>query len=514
MKHFFLTPQRFCLGTLLLALPVAALAQTTPGGVRIGTAGTPNAAAVLDLDATGKGLLIPRMDSLTRTQIATPPDGLMVFQTDFRKGFWYAMSGSWLFIPDKARAGDNLGNHTATQAFSLNSQRLRGSATTALGDSAAQVELIATVPNPSAALLTRSNYSRLYSRTMLSGYGVGPYGQEIDYAVWGNAYRADGWGGIFSAGKPGGPKRWVGLAQHPGYVGSGGVIRIVDGSEGAGKVLTSNAIGYGTWQNPKANSNFDLGTFLLVGNGGSTGLRISNGGDVGIGPDVPRGRFDVNGPGNSYLVDDPNNGTTDQSVFLPGHLYLAPYSGTSGTAFIQARVPNPTASTSIGLTLRTTNAGNLVDALRLNANGSAVFFGTVTANGVTLTSDARFKQQVRPLAGALVSVLSLRGVRYRWNALGIEHGGEANAEQIGLLAQELEKVYPELVRTDEHGYKSVNYAQLTPVLIEAIKELKSQVDALQADNATLHQQAAASTASFEQRLRALEAGGARAEAQR
>ena len=514
MKHFFLAPRQFCLGTLLLALPVAALAQTTPGGVRIGTAGTPNAAAVLDLDATGKGLLIPRMDSLTRTQIATPPDGLLVFQTNFRKGFWYAMDGSWLYIPDKARAGDNLGNHTATQTFNLNDERLLGSASATYGDSTAQVEFNATVPSASAALLTRSNYSRLYSRTMLSGFGRGPYGQDIDYAVWGNAYRADGWGGIFSAGKPGGPIRWVGLAQHPGYVGAGGVIRIVDGSEGAGKVLMSDGVGYGKWQNPKANSNFDLGTFQLVGNGGSLGLRISSGGNVGIGPGGgARGHFDVDGPGDSYLVDDPDNGT-GQTIFLPGHLFLAPYSGSSGTAYVQARVPNPTSATAIALQFRTTNNGSLVEVLRLNPSGSATFQGSVTANGVTLTSDARFKTQVRPVAGALAGMLRLRGVRYQWNALGVRHGGEAGTEQIGLLAQELEKVYPELVRTDEQGYKSVNYAQLTPVLIEAIKELNAQVDALQADNAALHQQAAASTASFEQRLRALEAGGARAEAQR
>jgi hypothetical protein len=59
------------------------------------------------------------MDSLTRAGITNPPDGLMVFQTDHRKGFWYAISNTWLYIPDKVNSGDNLGSHKATQSIQL-----------------------------------------------------------------------------------------------------------------------------------------------------------------------------------------------------------------------------------------------------------------------------------------------------------------------------------------------------------------------------------------------------------
>src|SRR6476661_7737958 len=109
---------------LLLTLAVASF-DAAGQAVGIGTA-TPNNKAALDISATGKGLLIPRMDSATRAQIASPPDGLMVFQTDFRKGFWYAVGGSWVFIPDKARSGDHLGNHTATQSLNLQGNALTG----------------------------------------------------------------------------------------------------------------------------------------------------------------------------------------------------------------------------------------------------------------------------------------------------------------------------------------------------------------------------------------------------
>jgi hypothetical protein len=523
-------------------------------------------------------------------------------------------------------------------------------------------------------------------------------------------------------------------------------------------------------------------------------LSISNGGSVGVGTgtSAPRGRLDVAGPGDSYLVADPSNGG-NQNLYLPGSLFLAPHNGTSGPAYVQARVPNPGSSTNIGLTLRTTNSGNLVDALVLKENGKVVMpvlgggnnrvvtvdnngtldasnaasldattagnglsetgtqvrlggtltqattitqagnslsltggatgqsagqeaytpgnnggyysgaapgqsftlptaatvtaitvinnasvngTGTVTlrlfaGNGSTPTysqtvqaasglsryvlttpqllpagtsrfefvngsgmntvymlttfnsytggdlynngvvyyfqtgenpeghrdayfvvdylvsstvptlyaapsgcvgigtsspahpltivadgsansgllglydnfgtdkfnfslsgggfnlsesnvaggrlfvqstsgnvgigttnpaykldvnglirganvspSDRRLKQDIRPLGATLAQLLQLHGARYRWNALGVARGGEAGRAQIGLIAQEVEALYPELVSTDAEGYKAVNYAQLAPVLLEAIRELKADNDALRADAAT------------------------------
>lgn len=102
---------------------IIADAQTSVG---IGTT-TPDSAAALDITATTKGLLIPRMDSAARAGIVNPPDGLMVFQKNGRKGFWYAAGGTWLFIPDEANTGDDLGNHTATKNLNLQNNLLVGS---------------------------------------------------------------------------------------------------------------------------------------------------------------------------------------------------------------------------------------------------------------------------------------------------------------------------------------------------------------------------------------------------
>ena len=79
----------------------------------------------------------------------------------------------------------------------------------------------------------------------------------------------------------------------------------------------------------------------------------------------------------------------------------------------------------------------------------------------------------------------------------MQRGGQAGVGQVGVLAQELEQVLPELVNTGSDGYKAVNYAQLTPVLIEAIKEQQQQIEALKVQNAALQTGSAADHAALQ-----------------
>ena len=591
---------------LLLAAPRPALAQTTPpgGGVGIGTT-TPAASAALEVRSTSKGLLLPRLttaqrDALTASTTAPPVAGLLIYLTDGTPGL-YAYDGSvWVRL-----GADNLGNHTATQTLSLNSQRLLGDVGTSLGDSTAQVELNASVGTQSAALITRSNFGAKYTRTILSGYGKLPDGTNTanDYGIWATAYRGGGWAGFFSAGSTTTPLRWVGICQNPGYNSTGSAIRIVDGTQGAGKVLTSDAIGYGTWKPvpiTAATGNFDLGPYYLVGNGGGVGIAISSAGRVGINTPTPysqlantavniwgsdgaggnsgslawaanqagyAGMFYNAGTGsnanglavkvaaaNTAAAFDVSQGTTQDVAGAPLLRVLANGSvgiGTSPAGGLHIDRPEVGSSTALGVLLSGGSAGN--PSIELRGNGKTPYLDFAETSGVDFTtrlissggvlsvngagsggllmqvngslkatsysniSDARFKTNVRPLGSALASVLALRGVRYDWNALGVRHGGTAGAPQVGLLAQEVEKIYPELVSTDADGYKAVNYAQLTPVLIEALKEQQAQIEALKARAATAEAKAASAETkaaqatvtldTFEARLRRLEAAG-------
>ncbi|WP_191906448.1 tail fiber domain-containing protein [Hymenobacter baengnokdamensis] len=275
------------LSTLLLA-PVYAFAQS----VGIGTT-TPTASAALEIKSTSQGLLLPRLTlaqrtALTSSSTAPPVPGLVIYQTDNTPGLYAYDGATWVRL-----GADNLGNHTATQTLDLNSQRLLGNVGTSLGDSTAQVELNASVGTQSAALITRSTFGAKYTRAMLSGYGKLPDGTPTanDFGIWATAYRGGGWAGFFSAGSTTTPLRWVGICQNPGYNNTGSAIRIVDGTQGAGKVLTSDGSGYGKWQSlppvTAAGGNFNLGPYYLVGNGGSTGIAISSAGAVGINTTTP-----------------------------------------------------------------------------------------------------------------------------------------------------------------------------------------------------------------------------------
>jgi hypothetical protein len=102
-------------------------------------------------------------------------------------------------------------------------------------------------------------------------------------------------------------------------------------------------------------------------------------------------------------------------------------------------------------------------------------------NNVTAyySSDERLKDNVQVIANALAKVLQIRGVEFDWNNLDEpEDGYFVRKHDIGVIAQEIEKVLPEVVGTREDGIKAVKYDRIIPLLIEAIKELKAEVDAL------------------------------------
>ncbi len=147
--------------------------------------------------------------------------------------------------------------------------------------------------------------------------------------------------------------------------------------------------------------------------------------------------------------------------------------------------------------------GNTLLNLTLQGNGGNLGVGTyapaykldvagvIRGNNVSVSSDARWKTNVRTLDNALEDVLNLRGVTYDWDRDKWAGKNFPTGRQIGFLAQEVEKVFPELVLTDNEGYKSVLYQNAIPVLVEAMKTLNAKVDRLQSENAELRKQNAA-----------------------
>jgi hypothetical protein len=107
--------------------------------------------------------------------------------------------------------------------------------------------------------------------------------------------------------------------------------------------------------------------------------------------------------------------------------------------------------------------------------------GAVTVNSLVSVSDERYKRNIQPLQLSLDKVTHLTGVSYEWKKEDYKGKGFREGRQIGLIAQDVEKVFPELVQTDDKGYKSVAYDKLVSVLIEAVKEQQREIQEKEAE---------------------------------
>ena len=125
-------------------------------------------------------------------------------------------------------------------------------------------------------------------------------------------------------------------------------------------------------------------------------------------------------------------------------------------------------STSNVMELGGWSAGGIKHSWDMGGNYTAL--GSVNAPTINTTSDATLKTNIKTLTGSLDAVQALRGVSFDW----IENGGS----DIGVIAQEVEAVLPALVNTNDEGIKSVKYGNMVAVLIEAVKELKAEIEEL------------------------------------
>ena len=126
--------------------------------------------------------------------------------------------------------------------------------------------------------------------------------------------------------------------------------------------------------------------------------------------------------------------------------------------------------------------------------------GTLKTSGVNETSDIRYKKDITTIDHAIGKVMLLRGVNYNWKQEEFRDHGFSNDYQMGLIAQEVEQVVPEVVRTDSAGYKSVEYSKLVALLIEAMKEQQKRINEQDLAIGTLHMELGAVKAEMD-RLR-------------
>lgn len=213
-------------------------------------------------------------------------------------------------------------------------------------------------------------------------------------------------------------------------------------SVASGASPTFNSIGVGT-SSPSSNG-YLYSTYLTTycpGNGGYPNIRNVN----------------VGGGEISIIQQASNNG---------GFINLSDYTGNNGgSAGLTIRGLTGNGVTEVALSYITANTHVL------NCTGDVVAY---------YSSDIRLKENIETISNALNKISQLDGITFNWNNTAKEFGKDTNLREAGVIAQQVQEVLPEIVTERENGYLAVKYEKLVPLLIEAIKELKNEVDELKA----------------------------------
>jgi hypothetical protein len=131
-------------------------------------------------------------------------------------------------------------------------------------------------------------------------------------------------------------------------------------------------------------------------------------------------------------------------------------------------------TTSSGVQFATLGIGTAPDATyELKVEGDIAASGDIVAYN---TSDKRLKNNIEPIVNALDKLNQLGGYTFEWNE---ELQKARSGKDLGVIAQEVQSVFPEVVIERENGYLAVDYEKLVPVLIEAIKELSTKITELE-----------------------------------
>jgi hypothetical protein len=334
-------------------------------------------------------------------------------------------------------------------------------------------------------------------------------------------------------------------------------IKISDGSQGAGKVLTSDADGVASWQTPVTSGNlWTESENSIYRSSGNVGIGNTNPtkklevkGDIKIdyvdtnnglyfqsqngenitfhcsendlrldswsGGRIMFGTLASNGGSVPRLTINPNTGNIDVTNNLSigedltvngGNFelnstdenWLSVLRGTNQNAGIAFKETGAASTQWIFPYFRGWQSDNLIvrdeaariDVMTFTAGNGRVGIGTSSpssilhvAGTITEDSDIRLKENINTINSALTKISQIRGVSFDWKDK-VKHD---NHTQLGVIAQEVKEVFPELVfvSDDKIGTLSVNYDGLVAPLIEAVKEQQKIIDALKGENIQL-----------------------------
>jgi hypothetical protein len=384
----------------------------------IGTT-TPDASAKLDVSSTSKGFLPPRMTSSQRTSIPSPASGLMVYQTDGTAGLYYYGSSGWIYII----------NSTTNVLSVVNGGT---GTTTSTGTGSVVLNTNPTLTSIITPVITGGN-STTQSLTFKPTSGNGTTGADH----------------IFQVGNNGGTEAMRILNN--GNVGIGTTAPSAKLNISGGGVRIFSGFANNSTSRPALNT-LSIGNYEIRAVGGGGGATQADGSDDGF------LRLSAGGGGSAIA---------QSSIDITGY---------SNVADMLNNIVMRTAGTE---RIRIDNVGNVgigtsSPTVKLQVNGDII------ANSIAGSSDIRYKKNIRSVINALDKVKSLRGVYFNWDQEAFPTKEFSDRTELGFIAQEVEKIIPEVVTKDKtkDEFRSIKYDKLVALLVEAIKEQQIQIDSL------------------------------------
>ncbi len=283
---------------------------------------------------------------------------------------------------------------------------------------------------------------------------------------------------------------------------SGGVGLFLENKEAGGHK-------YSLFSGGTANSgNLKGGFGLYDATAGDYRLMVDSSGRVGIGTASPDYPLTLQGDGGTYFIVKASNGAQQTLIgadagggmvsMMTNHDLQLRAGGNSNKVVVRANgnttllAANNPLNITAAWTASPDNVSNVSEISNAttgwqmlmivgNRSGSSLrrvgIWDQLWVGGtLTNLSDLRQKQDITPLKDSLSSVLALRGVRFRWRA-----AGDDVPPSLGLIAQEVEGVFPDLVETGADGMKTLNYLGLIGPLVEAVKEQHAEIAELRAE---------------------------------
>ena len=220
--------------------------------------------------------------------------------------------------------------------------------------------------------------------------------------------------------------------------------------------------------------------------------------NVIVGGQDPFGVSTITGSYNVYLGEDAGNqsGSASRNVFLgynagknettSDKLYIDNTATASPLVYGDFNSNDLKFNANVGINYAASDLWGLTIGLDANDTYGLVVYGpTFCSSGAWAASDFRFKKNIVTLNSALDKILQLRGVSFEWKAEEFPDKGFTHGENVGFIAQEVEKIIPDLVQDGPGGYKSIAYDKLTAFIVEAMKEQQTQIESSKSENIKL-----------------------------